>query len=111
MPFLLNAIVSDPGTALAIKKQLLQEWALTSAFQVVTATRDSNGAIITANIVWPDDIPGVFTTDVASTTFPGAIDAWHATYLLGSPGNVVTQSAVTRDANGAVIAQPAITIT
>jgi hypothetical protein len=85
----------------------LLSWAYANTFRLVSATRDDNGAIITASIVWPDDVTGTFTTDVASTAFPGAIDAWHATY----GGQTVTQLAVTRDNNGAVIAQPAITIT
>ena len=84
-------------------------WALTQAFQVITATRDANGAIVSADISWPDGVLGVFTTDVASVTFPGAIDAWHATYL-ATVAKLITQPAVTRDSNGAVIAQPAITI-
>ncbi len=87
----------------------LSTWAYTQAFQAVTATRDANGAIVTAIIVWPDGVAGVFTTDVASTAFPGAIDAWHATYA-STPSKTITQPAVTRDASGAVIAQPAITI-
>lgn len=88
---------------------MLASWANAQNFQLVSAIRDANSAIVTASIVWPDGISGVFTTDVASTAFPGAIDAWHATYL-GSPTRVIAQTAVTRDANGAVTAQPAITI-
>lgn len=89
--------------------QTLLAWAYAQSFQLVSATRDANGAITTASIVWPDGTAGVFTTDIASTAFPGAIDAWHATYA-GTPAKTVTQPAVTRDANGAVTAQPAITI-
>lgn len=87
----------------------ISTWALTQAFQVISATRDSNGAIISASIKWPDGVNGVFTTDIASVAFPGAIDAWHATYLATVP-KLITQPAVTRDSNGAVVAQPAITI-
>ena len=87
----------------------LETWANAQTFQLVSAIRDANSAIITASIVWPDDTAGVFTTDIASTDFPGAIDAWHATYA-GTPSKLITQTAVTRDANGAVTAQPAITI-
>lgn len=87
----------------------LSTWANAQTFQLVSATRDANSAIISANIVWPDGTPGVFTTDVASSAFPGAVDAWHATYG-GTPAKLITQPAVTRDANGAVTAQPAITI-
>ena len=87
----------------------LATWAYAQTFQLVSATRDTNGAITTATIKWPDGVSGVFTTDVASTSFPGAIDAWHATYL-GTTTKTVTQPAVTRDTNGAVTVQPAITI-
>jgi len=87
----------------------LLPWAYNQTFQLVSAARDANGAITTASIVWPDGTAGVFTTDTASTAFPGAIDAWHATYL-GTTTKTVTQPAVTRDANGAVTVQPAITI-
>lgn len=98
------------ATAAAISAQQLITWAYTSAFQLVSATRDANEAIVTASIVWPDGATGVFTTDVASTAFPGAIDAWHATHVLLGITKTVTQPAVTRDTNGAVTAQPAITI-
>lgn len=90
--------------------QRLMQWAYTSACQIVSATRDTNEAIVTASIVWPDGRGGTFTTDTASTLFPGAIDAWHATYVNGSITKTVTQTAITRDAAGAVTAQPAITI-
>lgn len=88
----------------------LVTWSYTQAFQLVSATRDSNGAIITASIVWPDGILGVFTTDIASVAFPGAIDAWHATYI-GLTAKTITQPVVTRDSIGAVVIQPAIIIT
>lgn len=103
------AAESAEQSAASIGADNLSGWANSQTFQLVSATRDSNSAIITASIVWPDGIPGLFTTDVASVDFPGAIDAWHATYV-GSPAKLITQTAVTRDANGAVIAQPAITI-
>jgi hypothetical protein len=103
-------LTSMQTTVNTIAQSSLLQWAYTSAFQLVSATRDANGAIVTASIVWPDGATGVFTTDVASTAFPGAVDAWHATHVLGGITKTVTQPAVTRDVNGAVIAQPAITI-
>lgn len=96
----------DPGIT---QDELLLSWAYAQTFQLVSATRDANGAITTATVKWPDGTSGVFTTDTANTEFPGAIDAWHATYL-DTTTKTVTQPAVTRDANGAVTAQPAITI-
>lgn len=88
----------------------LMAWALTGAFRLVSATRNSDGAITSASIVWPDGATGTFTADTLSTDFPGAIDAWHATHVSGPTTKTVTQTAVTRDSNGAVTAQPAITI-
>jgi hypothetical protein len=106
-----NAASAVSSALAALLPQNLLTWAYASSFQLVSATRDVNEAIVTASIVWPDGGTGAFTTDTASTSFPGAIDAWHATYVNGSANHTVTQTLVTRDANGAVIAQPAITIT
>lgn len=86
-------------------------WALSLSFTVSGATRDVNGALTSANITWPDGATGVFTATVLSTAFPGAIDAWSATYVKGGITATVTQPTVTRDATGAVTNQPAITIT
>jgi hypothetical protein len=112
----LSAVESAEAAALSAEQATtgnpynLVTWSYTQAFQLVSATRDTNGAIISASIVWPDGITGVFTTDSASVLFPGAIDAWHATYV-ATTTKTVTQPAVTRDSSGAVTAQPAIIIT
>lgn len=90
-------------------EQLLA-WAYAQVFRIASATRDANGAITVASIVWPNGATGELTVDTASTAFPGAIDAWHATHVLHGVTHTVTQPAVTRDGNGAVISQPAITI-
>lgn len=87
----------------------LLEWAYGQTFRVVSANRNANGAITSASIVWPDGVSGAFAATVLNGDFPGAIDGWTATYL-GSPTKTVEQPQVTRDSNGAVIAQPAITV-
>jgi hypothetical protein len=86
---------------------LLTEWGLNQAFTVSSVTRDGNNVVTSASIVWPDGTLGVFTTDAIDAT--NAINAWHATYL-GTTTKTITQAAVTRDANGAVTVQPALTI-
>lgn len=93
-----------------VKSQNLLAWAYSQAFRLTSATRNTDGAITSATIAWPDGVTGAFTSDTLSTDFPGAIDAWHATYV-GATTLTVTQTAVTRDSTGAVTAQPAITIT
>lgn len=109
----LAKLVSDNqaliDAALGLPTRLL-EWAYASAFRLASAQYDSNNALTTASIVWPDDSTGTFTTDVASTTFPGAIDAWHATYVQGGVTKTVTQPTVTRNSAGVVTAQPEITV-
>jgi hypothetical protein len=89
--------------------QLLATWAQNESFRVVAATRNADEAMTAATIEWPDGTGGAFTADALSVDFPGAVDAWHATYL-GTPARTVTQPAVTRDSAGAISVQPAITI-
>jgi hypothetical protein len=83
-------------------------WALSSAYVLTNATRDVNGAVTVATLTWPDGSVGTFTTDVASTAFPGTVDAYHVTYTVPGTNAVITltQTTVTRDANGAVLSQP-----
>lgn len=85
--------------------------ALPDPLIVGAIARDSNGAITTAAVVWPDGTAGTFTTLVASTAFPGAVDSYAITY--GSPATkTATQPTVTRDSTtGAATARPAIIIT
>ena len=91
----------------SINETEILAWAYGSLFQLNSSTRDVNGAIVDAQITWPDGEIGEFTTDVASTAFPGAIDAWHATYK----DKLITQPIVIRDINGAVVSQPRIEVT
>lgn len=75
-----------------------------------TITRDANSAATSAPVTWPDGTAGTYTADTVSTTFPGAVDAYHITY--GSPVvHTYTQPAVTRDATtGAVTQRPALVV-
>jgi len=105
-----NSSVVVAGLSASEPSSLLLSWANTQNFFLISGTRDANSALTSADIQWPDGATGEFTADVLSTDFPGAIDAWHATYVVGAVTKTVTQSAVTRDSNGAVTAQPVITI-
>ena len=72
-------------------------------------TRDPTGAATTAPVTWPDGTPGTYTALVLSAAFPGAVDSYQITY--GSPvTKTYTQPAITRDANGAAVTVPAITV-
>lgn len=74
-----------------------------------TITRDTNEAVTTAQVVWPDGTTGVFTATSLSTLFPGAVDAYTVTYL-GATTVTYTQPLMTRDSSGAVTVRPAITV-
>jgi hypothetical protein len=74
-----------------------------------SATYDSNGALLTANLTWPDGTSGIYIADTVSTSFPGAIDAWHCTYI-GSTTKTVTQPAVTRNGSGLVVTSPLLVV-
>jgi hypothetical protein len=102
----------NPGSnAVLDYSQLILGWVYGQAFRVVTANRDNNGVIITADVIWPDGASGTFTTDVASIDFPGAIDAYHITHVLGEATQTITQPTVTRDTSGLVSSQPALILT
>lgn len=104
--------VTEHNTLARWANAILVGWALADAFQLVSASRDANGAVTTASVVWPDGATGTFTTVTASAAFPGAIDAYRVTYVSGGVTRTVTQPAVTRDATtGAVTAQPLLTVT
>ncbi|OZF40736.1 hypothetical protein CH296_00320 [Rhodococcus sp. 14-2496-1d] len=72
-------------------------------------TRSANGAATGFAVVWDDGATGVFV-GTESTTTPGAIDSYTVTHVLGGVTTTYTQSALTRDANGAVTARPAMTV-
>ena len=91
-----------------VSNQTLKSWAYSQSFALISATRNSNDVITTATIKWPDGTSGVFTSTTINSTF-NTIDAWSATYL-GATTKTITQSAVTRNVDGAVTAQPEITI-
>lgn len=72
-------------------------------------TNDANGAPVSASVTWPDGTTGTYS-GTASTTYPGAINAYTVTKV-GAPTLTFTQPAVTRDANGYITNRPAITVT
>ena len=72
---------------------------------VGTVTRDANGAPTSAAVTWPDGVTGTYT-GTPSSAFPGSIDA----YTITHGTTTYTQPAVTRDTNGNITNQPAITV-
>jgi hypothetical protein len=71
-------------------------------------TNDANGAPVSASVTWPDGVAGVYA-GTASTSFPGAVDAYTVTRV-GTPTQTYTQPTVTRDTAGNITNRPAITV-
>lgn len=118
MDYFVSKATTDDGTRGALEDTAsldtdLAAWTYADAFQLVAmrTPRDVNGAITSADVRWPDGSTGIFTTTTASSALLGALDAYTVTYVPPfGPTRTVTQPAVTRDASGAVTAQPAITV-
>ena len=74
-------------------------------------TRDANGAVTSAAVIWPDGTAGTYTADTVSISFPGAVDAYHITYDRPGAARTYTQKTVTRDStSGVVTNRPAIEV-
>lgn len=100
-----------PGMTSQQVNQTIIGWAVAGAFAMVSSTRDSNGVVTTAEIIWPDGASGTYTADTISTAFPGSTDAWHATHTVAGLTKTVTQAVVARNTDGSISSQPIITIT
>jgi len=82
----------------------LQDARTPEALWTGTRTVDANGAVTSSPVIWPDGTTGVYT-GTPSTAFPGSIDA----YTITHGTTAYTQPTVTRDTNGNITNQPAIT--
>jgi hypothetical protein len=72
-------------------------------------TRDVNGAVTSAGVIWPDLTPGTYTSTELSILFPGAVDGYEISYD-GIVQKTYIQPPVTRDITGAVILRPEIEV-
>jgi hypothetical protein len=72
-------------------------------------TPDSNGAVTSASVLWPDGVAGVYS-GTASATFLGVDDSYTVTRV-GTPTKTYTQPLVTRNGSGFITNRPAIPVT
>jgi len=78
-----------------------------TALMVGTIERNQSGAVVSAVVIWPDGIRGVFVADEIDER-SGAVNAYHVTY--GATRQYV-QPRVTRDTTGKVVYRPRIHLT
>lgn len=95
------------GSIITSTQQLIS-WVSGENYEALTINRDSDSAITTATIKWPDGVTGTFATTLKNPSFL-VPDSYTITYS-GSPTRTITQAAVTRDVNGAVTVKPALTV-
>lgn len=98
----LNALEDD------LEAALVQLAAVPEALFTGSVTVNADGAPTSASVVWPDGTMGVYS-GTASTSFPGAVDAYTITYA-GTPTKTYTQPLVTRNGSGFITNRPAITV-
>lgn len=102
------------GTFSGVTNAKLLSWADydDEKYTLSNVVRDSNDALVSATVTWPNGATGTFTTDSFNSAFPGAIDAFHITYVPQfGPSRTLTQPLVTRDVDGKVIMLPPIQVT
>lgn len=72
-------------------------------------TRNGNGAVTGADVVWPNGVPGRYTATVLSDEFAGATDAYEITY--GVPAQFTfRQPPIARNTAGYPTMIPAIEV-
>ncbi len=99
------AYISDVATGTTDEDLLA--WTEGEAYQATSIIYDSDGVLSSASVTWPDGSSGTLTVTAKNSTWL-AVDAYQITH--NDSGKTITQSAVTRDSNGAVTSKPALTI-
>lgn len=107
----LDAAITNVVGGGSVTDQTLKDWAMAGAVRFkpgVSPTRNSDGLVTAATVIWPDGSEGTFT-GVADGTWK-AYASFMVTHV--SSGKTVSQPAVTRDETyGYVTNQPALTVT
>lgn len=85
----------------------LRAWTQSAAYQLTSATYDSDNVLSSATVTWPDGSGGTFTRTVKNSTYL-TVDAFTITHT--TSGKTVTQSTVTRNSNGSITAQPTLSV-
>lgn len=97
-----------PGGA-TVSDQVLKAWTEAQTYERTAITYDVTytEVMASATVKWPDGSAGALTVDTINSTWR-KIDAYHVTHA--ASGKTVTQTAVTRNANGDITIKPTITV-
>lgn len=105
-----GSVLLAPARAVAATRvddaAFLQLAAEPTALMVGEIRRDKRGSIISASVLWPDGVAGVFAADEIDDRH-GAVNAYHVTY--GTLRSYV-QPLVMRDVAGRVVHRPPLQV-
>ena len=90
-----------------VENNELIKWTAGKNYEPQVITRDGEGLITSMTVKWPDGSAGTYTAtdyNVTHETYDGF------TISHTDSGKTVTQAAVTRDTEGAIINKPALTV-
>lgn len=104
-PYRAGAIAAALGPVL---REKLLAWTLAESWTLGSVEYDADGILATATITWPNGAPGVLTVTAVYEIDgePSVPNAFTVTHVLGGVTTTVTQPAITRDNEGAVLIQP-----
>lgn len=105
----LLCMIYNNGATLVGGETASDQWLLSNVNEVqfLAPVVDADQVIVTSSVRWPDGSGGTFTRTLKNASFL-TVDAWTLTHSLS--GNIVTQSAVTRNTSGTIIISPALTV-
>jgi hypothetical protein len=106
----LDAAITNLVGGASVTDQTLKDWVMGGALRFkpsTTPTRNSDGLVTSATVIWPDGSEGTYTGTADGTW--KALSSFSVTHT--DSGKTVTQPAVTREATyGYVTNQPALTV-
>lgn len=90
------------------EEETLVEWTQGKDYEPLSITRDGEGRVTSMTVQWPDGSSGTYTATDYNATHE-VYDGFTITHV--DSGSTITQSAVTRNADGAIIVKPALIVT
>lgn len=90
-----------------VENDQLVLWAAGKNYEPQIITRDADGQVTSMTVLWPDNSVGVYTSTDYNFTHE-VYDGFTITHTTSA--KTVTQAAVTRNLDGAIITKPAMTV-
>jgi hypothetical protein len=105
----INEVLATSAEGAGVRPGILIDWTAGESYEMTAITYHAtyHATIATATVRWPDGSGGVFTTTAIDATWE-AINAYTITHA--ASGKVVTQAAVSRNANGDVTVKPPLVV-